>query len=80
MSYNHSGTTEKRVFRPLRRTPQLASHQPHHFDHSDSRHPRVRLLPARHLQQIILDGNAKYGSGSTMGSHFFVEGNGFRNC
>ena len=53
----------------------------HHnwFDHSDSRHPRVRYYSA-HVYNNYYDGNAKYGVGSTMGSSVFVEGNYFRNC
>lgn len=53
----------------------------HHnwFDHSDSRHPRVRYYSA-HVYNNYYDGNAKYGAGSTMGSSVFVEGNYFRNC
>ena len=53
----------------------------HHnwFDHSDSRHPRVRYYSA-HIYNNYYDGNAKYGAGSTLGSSLFVEGNYFRNC
>lgn len=53
----------------------------HHnwFDHSDSRHPRVRFYSA-HIYNNYFDGNAKYGSGSTEGSSLFVEGNYFRDC
>ncbi len=53
----------------------------HHnwFDHSDSRHPRVRYYSA-HVYNNYYDGNAKYGVGSTMGSSIFVEGNYFRDC
>lgn len=53
----------------------------HHnwFDHSDSRHPRVRYNSA-HVYNNYYNGNAKYGVGSTMGSSVFVEGNYFRNC
>ncbi len=52
----------------------------HHnwFDHSDSRHPRVRYYSA-HIYNNYYDGNAKYGAGSTLGSSLFVEGNYFRN-
>ncbi|KUJ63111.1 pectate lyase [Flavobacteriaceae bacterium CRH] len=52
----------------------------HHnwFDHSDSRHPRVRYYSA-HIYNNYFDGVAKYGSGSTLGSSLFVEGNYFRN-
>ncbi|KFF07245.1 pectate lyase family protein [Flavobacterium reichenbachii] len=52
----------------------------HHnwFDHSDSRHPRVRYYSA-HIYNNYFDGVSKYGSGSTLGSSLFVEGNYFRN-
>jgi pectate lyase len=53
----------------------------HHnwYDHSDSRHPRVRFYSA-HVYNNYYDGNAKYGAGSTMGSSVFEEANYFRNC
>jgi len=53
----------------------------HHnwYDHSDSRHPRVRFYSA-HVYNNYYDGNAKYGAGSTLGSSVFMEGNYFRNC
>ncbi|MBQ8927734.1 MAG: right-handed parallel beta-helix repeat-containing protein [Oscillospiraceae bacterium] len=53
----------------------------HHnwYDHSDSRHPRVRFYSA-HVYNNYYDGNAKYGIGSTMGSSIFAESNYFRNC
>lgn len=53
----------------------------HHnwFDHSDSRHPRVRTMTV-HVYNNYFDGNAKYGVGATMGASVFVENNYFRNC
>ncbi|WP_201983389.1 pectate lyase family protein [Hymenobacter rubidus] len=53
----------------------------HHnwYDHSDSRHPRVRFYSA-HVYNNYYDGNAKYGAGSTEGSSVFMENNYFRNC
>ncbi len=53
----------------------------HHnwFDHSDSRHPRVRFYSA-HVYNNLYDGNSKYGVGSTEGSSVFVEANYFRHC
>lgn len=53
----------------------------HHnwYDHSDSRHPRVRFYSA-HIYNNYFDGNSKYGSGSTEASSLFLEGNFFRNC
>ena len=52
----------------------------HHnwYDHSDSRHPRVRFYNA-HVYNNYYDGNAKYGAGATMGSSVFVESNYFRS-
>ncbi len=53
----------------------------HHnwFDHSDSRHPRIRTMFV-HIYNNYYDGNAKYGVGAAMDSSAFVEGNYFRNC
>lgn len=53
----------------------------HHnwFDHSDSRHPRIRVATA-HIYNNYFDGQAKYGIGVTKGSSAFVEANSFRNC
>jgi len=53
----------------------------HHnwFDHSDSRHPRIRVGTI-HVYNNYFDGNAKYGVGVTKGSSAFVEANDFRNC
>lgn len=53
----------------------------HHnwYDHSDSRHPRVRYYSA-HIYNNYYDGNSKYGMGSTLGSSLFSESNYFRNC
>lgn len=53
----------------------------HHnwYDHSDSRHPRVRYYSA-HVYNNYYDGNSKYGIGSTEGSSVFAESNYFRNC
>ena len=53
----------------------------HHnwFDHSDSRHPRIRRMSV-HIYNNYYDGIAKYGVGMTNGGSAFVEGNYFRNC
>jgi len=52
----------------------------HHnwFDHSDSRHPRVRTMSV-HVWNNYYDGVAKYGVGATTGSSVFVENNYFRH-
>ena len=53
----------------------------HHnwFDHSDSRHPRIRTMSV-HVYNNYYDGNAKYGVGAAKDSEAFVEANYFRNC
>ncbi|MCM1325090.1 MAG: right-handed parallel beta-helix repeat-containing protein [Bacteroidales bacterium] len=53
----------------------------HHnwFDHSDSRHARVRV-GSIHFYNNYYDGNSKYGVGVTKASSAFVEANYFRNC
>ena len=53
----------------------------HHnwFDHSDSRHPRVRTMSV-HVYNNYYDGNSKYGVGAAKDSNIFVENNYFRNC
>lgn len=50
------------------------------YDHSDSRHPRVRKSQHLHVYNNYFDGNAKYGVGATTGSCIFVEKNYYRNC
>lgn len=52
----------------------------HHnwFDHTDSRHPRVRNMTV-HVWNNYYDGCSKYGVGATTGSDIFVENNYFRN-
>ena len=54
----------------------------HHnwYDHSDSRHPRVRVSQHLHVFNNYYDGNSKYGVGATTGSCVFVEKNYFRHC
>ena len=54
----------------------------HHnwYDHSDSRHPRIRNASAVHVYNNYYDGNSKYGVGVTSGSSAFVEGNFFRDA
>jgi len=51
----------------------------HHnwYDHSDSRHPRIRTCSV-HCYNNYFDGNAKYGVGVTTGASCFVESNYFR--
>ncbi len=53
----------------------------HHnwFDHSDSRHPRIRNGKNIHIYNNYYDGVSKYGVGATSGGSAFVEANYFRN-
>ena len=46
----------------------------HHnwYDHSDSRHPRIRFYSA-HVYNNYYDGNSKYGVGACLGSSVLVE-------
>ena len=59
--------------------PNYLTYHHNWFDHSDSRHPRIRTMSV-HVYNNYYDGNAKYGVGSTTGSDVFVENNYFRNC
>lgn len=59
--------------------PYYVTYHHNWYDHSDSRHPRCRYWNA-HVYNNFYDGNAKYGSGATLGSSMFMESNYFRNC
>ena len=81
-SYNHFWDSGKASLLGLSEDKTTGLYITYHhnwFDHSDSRHPRVRFYSA-HVYNNYYDGNAKYGVGSTMGSSVFVENNVFRNC
>ncbi len=58
-------------------TEDCADYHHNWFDHSDSRHPRVRTMTV-HVWNNYYDGVAKYGVGATMGSSIFVENNFYR--
>ena len=57
--------------------PNFISYHHNWFDHSDSRHPRVRTMTV-HVWNNYFDGCSKYGIGSTTGSSIFSENNFFR--
>ena len=59
--------------------PNYITYHHNWFDHSDSRHARIRTMTV-HMYNNFFDGIAKYGVGSTMGSSVFVEANCFKNC
>lgn len=81
MSYNHFWDTGKSNLLGLSEGPNPGFVTYHHnwYDHSDSRHPRIRYFTV-HVYNNYYDGNSKYGIGSTLGSSVFVEGNYFRAC
>ena len=59
--------------------PNYISYHHNWFDHSDSRHPRVRTMSV-HVYNNYFDGIAKYCVGATTGSSVFVEANYFNNA
>lgn len=80
-SYNHFWDSGKSCLLGLSENTTTDLYITYHhnwFDHSDSRHPRVRYFSA-HVYNNYFDGNSKYGAGSTLGSSIFMEGNYFRN-
>ena len=82
ISYNHFWDNGKSSLLGLSENTTAGYYITYHhnwFDHSDSRHPRVRFYSA-HVYNNYYDGVSKYGAGSTEGSSVFMEGNYFRNC
>ena len=56
--------------------PNYITYHHNWFDHSDSRHPRVRTMSV-HLYNNYFDQVGKYGVGATSGSSIFLERNYF---
>ena len=56
--------------------PNYISYDHNWFDHSDSRHPRVRTMSV-HVWNNYFDNCGKYGVGATSGASVFVENNYF---
>ncbi len=81
VSYNHFFDTGKSSLGGMKSETTACWHTYHHnwFDHSDSRHPRIRTM-FFHVYNNYFDGVSKYGVGMTMGGSAFVESNYFRNC
>lgn len=79
-SYNHYHDTGKSNLCGMKKetVDNLICYHHNWFDHSDSRHPRVRTSSV-HVWNNYYDGVAKYGIGVTMGASVFVESNYFRN-
>ncbi len=59
--------------------PNYITYHHNWFDHSDSRHPRIRTMSV-HVYNNYYDGNAKYGVGVTTGASCFAESNYFRHA
>lgn len=80
VSYNHYWDTGKtNMFGMKDETgPNYISYDHNWFDHSDSRHPRVRTMSV-HVWNNYFDNVAKYGVGATTGASVFVENNYFLN-
>lgn len=79
-SYNHFWDTGKsNLLGNGVESPRYLTYHHNWYDHSDSRHPRVRSHSV-HVFNNYYDGNSKYGVGSTNASSVFVEANYFRNC
>lgn len=81
ISYNHFFDSGKMSLCGMKSEtgPNYISYDHNWFDHSDSRHPRVRTMSV-HVWNNYYDGNAKYGVGVTTGASAFVEANYFRAC
>lgn len=81
ISYNHFYDSGKMSLCGMKSEtgPNYITYHHNWFDHSDSRHPRIRTMSV-HIYNNYYDGNAKYGVGVTMGASAFVESNYFRAC
>ncbi|MBR7038286.1 MAG: hypothetical protein IKI21_03445, partial [Oscillospiraceae bacterium] len=80
-SYNHFWDNGKCNLQGMKSesTENYITYHHNWYDHSDSRHPRIRTCTV-HCYNNYYDGNAKYGIGVTMGASCFAENNYFRNC
>lgn len=78
-SYNHYWDCGKANLCGMKKETESNLISFHHnwFDHSDSRHPRVRTSTV-HVFNNYYDGCSKYGIGATLGCSIFSESNFFR--
>jgi pectate lyase len=81
VSYNHFWDTGKSSLCGMKSEsgPNYITYHHNWFDHSDSRHPRIRTMSV-HVYNNYFDGVSKYGTGVTMGSSCFVDRNYYRSC
>jgi pectate lyase len=79
ISYNHYWDSGKSSLVGLSESSEFFVTFHHNwFDHSDSRHPRIRVASV-HIYNNYFDGVSKYGVGVTSGGSAFVESNYFRH-
>lgn len=81
VAYNHFWDSGKMSLCGMKSEsgPNYITYHHNWFDHSDSRHPRIRTMTV-HIYNNYFDGNSKYGVGVTSGASAFVESNYFRNA
>ena len=79
-SYNHFWDCGKTSLCGMKSEsgPNYKTYHHNWFDHSDSRHPRIRTMSI-HIYNNYFDGISKYGVGAAYQSNAFVENNYFRN-
>lgn len=79
VAYNHLWDSGKASLCGMKSEtgPNYIDYNHNWFDHSDSRHPRVRTMTV-HVWNNYYDGVSKYGSGATMGASIFCESNFYR--
>ena len=79
-SYNHFWDSGKTALCGMKSEtgPNYICYHHNWFDHSDSRHPRVRTMTV-HVWNNYYDGVSKIGVGAVKGANVFVESNYFRN-
>ncbi|GHV44887.1 hypothetical protein FACS1894180_6780 [Bacteroidia bacterium] len=81
ISYNHFWDSGKcNLLGNGTEDPEYLTYHHNWYDHSDSRHPRVRFHRV-HSYNNYFDGNSKYGIGAAAGCpSIFSENNYFHNC
>lgn len=81
ISYVHFWDTGKSTMCGMKSEsgPNYITYHHNWFDHSDSRHARIRTMSV-HMYNNYYDGIAKYGAGATTGSSVFMDRNYFRAC
>ena len=80
ISFNHYYDTGKCNLQGMKSesTENCITYHHNWYDHSDSRHPRVRTCTI-HVYNNFYDGISKYGIGATSGCSIFSEANYFLN-